>query len=196
MTGVLKKLAAKNLVNVFAPEGSRGNLLKWGENFCTRSSPRVDINENNGYFIIQFKKTIVHIKSYKMRSMKQETFPKSWNLFVSNDNSTWEPISYINEPLCKNDYIYTVENDCKDFCRESNDNTYSTNHTGFHYFVKFVMLENSYYQYNNEWQDRINLNGFELLGVITHDHYIYNSCKNKRYQLNLMFLVTITNSKN
>ena len=178
MIQILEKLARMNLVNVYAPNYS-DNLLKWGEEFYSRISPRLDLNENNGYFIINFKKTIVHINSYKMKSLKDHLFPKKWNLFVSNDNKTWEPISSIVVPLCQEKNIYQVPNDNKYYCSESDEFTFITNHTGFHYFVKFVMLENSYYA-NNRWDDDIVLSGFSLLGSYTFDHNNQLSCRNNR----------------
>ena len=190
MIQILKKLAQMNLVNVYATNDGN-KLLKWGENFQSRISPRLDLSEDNGYFIINFKKTIVHINSYKMKSLKDYLFPKKWNLFVSNDNTTWEPISSNVVPLCQEKDIYQVPNDDKFYCSEADEFSFRTNHTGFHYFVKFVMLENSYYA-NNRWDDDITLSGFSLLGSYTFDHNNQLSCRNNRNNgICMLFLISL-----
>jgi hypothetical protein len=131
-----------------------------------------------------------------MKANKDAVFPKKWSLFVSNDNSTWEPISDNNTPLCKEENIYTVETGEKKYCREEDVFTYSTNHSGFHYFVKFVMKENSYYSSNNAWQDSLSFTGFEMIGSFTRDSYIRLSCMNKRNAINLILITTLViNSK-
>jgi hypothetical protein len=164
MTQILRKLTPLNFVKVYNP-GETGDSLKWGEIFRTRITPRVSSDEDNGYFIVQFKKMIVHIDSYKMKSREDYLFPKKWSLYVSNDNLTWKSISENDDPLCKEDNIYAVPNDYKDYCSKSEEFTYSTNHSGFHYFVKFVMRENSYHSSNNNrWQDCLAFRGFELIG--------------------------------
>ena len=139
MTKILRTLSKSDSVKVHSP-GGYGNLLNWGEYFVTRSTARVDPNEDNGYFIVEFKKTIVHIDSYMMKAKEGGVFPKKWSLFVSNDNSTWEAIHDNTEPLCKEGNIDTVPTGEKYICNNADEFTYSTNHTGFHYFVKFVVF--------------------------------------------------------
>ena len=108
-------------------------------------------------------------------------FPKKWSFYVSNDNSTWEAIHYNEVPLCKEENIYTVSTGEKDHCRRKDVFTYSTNHTGFHYFVKMVMKENSYfYSRNNGWQDAMFINSFELIGSYARDYLMKCLCMNKR----------------
>ena len=193
MVGIIRNLATKNLVNVYTPPGE-GNILKYGEYYTSRAFPRKDETENNGFFIFHFKKSIVHIDSYKMKAVKGSTFPKKWKLYVSNDNTTWEQISSITKPLCKDENSFPVPDDCKDQCSKEDEEIYSTNHTGFHYFVKFVMIENSYYCGNKEWDDCIRLNGFELFGSFTRDHLIQHSCNKMKNMMSIIFLLSITNT--
>ena len=188
MVRILKKLGSKNLVNVYMPPG-RGNLLNWGEFFSTRQGPRTDISQNNGYFIIGFKKTTVHIDSYVIQALKDGLFPKKWNIYVSNNNLTWERISSITTPLCNTENIYPVPNCGKDYCRISEENTYPTNYKGFNYFVKFEMLSNSFY--GTSWQDDLCFTGFEIYGSFLYDHQYKCSCHNKK-RIHLMVSLIIS----
>ena len=153
MVKIFQGLSIEQIV----PDGTSGSLTEWNTSFKSGTNH----NSQRGFFILHFKNSRVHINSYKLKA-GDDVFPIQWNLTVSNDNRTWKAISEVNEPLCS-EQNWTSPDETKNFCKYFEEKTFPANHRGYHSYVKFTLIKNSYY-YNNSWKCYINLYGFELNG--------------------------------
>ena len=143
------------------------DILTYGKAYSSRNSETEEGLRNN--FTLMFKRAVVHIDSYDMRSPVSYVFPESWYLQVSNDNETWLNISVNDEPLCNKTFQPDYS---RIHCNGIQERRYETiNNAGYFSFVKFVLVKNSFLL-NKSWLDRIAFSGFELNG----DYYLKNDC--------------------
>ena len=149
MVKLIKKFLRINSIEAFVPSGSIGNVLEWGSLFTSRSSPKVLDSSYKGSFIIHFKHYFVHIDSYETRSNTIDVYPVKWNFSVSHDNSTWETISTSTDPFCSTENRVLVTNQNKYFCKINETKHFSTKYSGYDSFVKFDLIENSFYHSDN-----------------------------------------------
>ena len=148
--------------------GDIESVLKYGTYYSSRESTSEQGFRNN--FILMFKRAVVRIDSYDMRSPISAVFPMKWYLQVSNDNKTWLNISVNDEPLCKETFY---PNPSKKHCNGTQERRYDVlNSYGYFSFVKFVLIKNSIISSNEAWLDRIAFTGFELNG----DYYLKHDC--------------------
>ena len=177
MVKLINKFLHINSIEAFVPSGSLGNVLEWGSIYHSRTSTKSTDSSNKGSFIIHFKHYFVHIDSYETRANTVDVYPVKWTLFVSNDNSTWETISTSNDSFCSPEYSYKVTNSKnKYFCSINETKHFYTKYSGYDSFVKFDLIENSYYSDNN-WKDLISISGIEFNGRYISDKP--NLCKQR-----------------
>ena len=144
---IFPKLAIKQIV----PSDAYGSLLDFGTRFSTKE----------GYFTLFFQNFRINIKSYTLK-VGTDVFPIRWNLSVSNSNSVWTEVSSVNESLCSKEN-WVIQSSNKYFCSENEEKTFPVNHRGYYNYVRFDLIENSYYV-NYEWLKLINIYGFEING--------------------------------
>ena len=166
---------------VYSPYNLNENLLIWGSQYSSEFNKKID-NE----FTIFFQKVAIKVKSYKIMITNKDVYPIKWYLAVSNNNQTWKNISNVDEHFCKKENqesLYTASIKCKINETRTFD---TTDHQGYYQFVKFHLIENTYYETSDFWKKLIIIFGFKLYGNIFGQPT--NVCKK---HLSYAFLFTI-----
>ena len=175
-------------VNVYAP-GNSEVLLKYGNENRYYSYVNSEKTENKE-IIFHFPESPVNVKKIKIETAF-DVFPNKWEIQISRDNETYESLKQSNEPFCKKEY--TVDYFEKSYaCSIADENIFvvSRREDQHAYFVKFVMISNTYYDSSN-YANLITLFGFELIG----DLYIkFKPCsfQKKSFINHYLFIFVLT----
>ena len=190
MVKLIRTFHKRKLVEAFAHSESTCNILEWGTTFSSYYAHSYLESSPIDYVIIHFKHYFVHFNSYDTLASAGRIFPIRWVLSVSNDNSTWEAISESNDPVCSESNKYKVPNDNKYLCNNNDKKHYLTNQTGYASFVKFKLIENSYYN-SDGWKHAIVISGIEFNGYYVADKPFTCFIKHEKYFLSLLFATTV-----
>ena len=162
MNHIIGKILNRRLnVDVYTNNSYAYELLQWN----TRYTARPNVNDEKKFFsfIFYFKEASVNVQSYDIMTHNSNVFPTNWTISVSNDNVSWVLIDRKDEPLCSPEYFRLIGD--KYYCTFMETKYYQLKYPnkGYYQYVKFQMLENSYYGIHN-WHDTFAINGFELNG--------------------------------
>ena len=176
---------AQNLgykVNVYAPGNSEA-LLKYGTIYYSYVNDEKSYNKE---IVFHFPESPVNVKKLKV-TVREDIFVNNWEIKVSKDNETYETLKHSNEPFCKEKY--TVASGKRFGCSTKDTNIFNiSNREDQHaYFVKFVMISNTWNEAGGHYENLMTFLGFELIG----DLYVkYRMCAcQKKYQISKCFIL-------
>ena len=192
MVKLIKKFLQMKSIESFVPSGSRGNVLEWGSIYLSRLSLKSNDASDKGSFIIHFRHYFVHINSYETRSNTIDIYPVKWNLSVSNDNLTWEIISTSDDPFCSTANRVGYNSGKRYFCNVNETKQFSTKYSGYNSFVKFSLIENSFYVDDN-YKDLISISGIEFNGRYISDKP--KSCKTRFNERSFSLIILVLINK-
>ena len=127
-------------------------------------------NEENRYFIIDFKDNVVFIPSYGMRPYYSDHVPLEWKIYGSNDNQEWIEIDHKTGNLCEG-YMEFREDRFPDakFCMKYLEKFFDTDNPGYYHMIKVQQIgpnSGSLYESTKYAQSSFYLGAFEIYGEI------------------------------
>ena len=127
-------------------------------------------NEENQYFIIDFKEGVVSINGYGLRPFLHDHVPLEWKIFVSNDNSQWIQVDHKTENLCDGymDFRNSQYPDAN-FCMQYLEKFYDIDNIGYYHMIKMQQIglsSGSQYQSTKGDSKAFYLGAFEIYGEI------------------------------
>ena len=164
---LINRFLKSNQPIIVTGRNNANDFVQWVQFYTSlTSSDMVNSGLISSYpdIILYFPKTPVKISSYSMRTVKDDVYPTKWQLSGSIDKNNWEPLSSIKRSLC-NDSYKPIDNHNKLYCKKFEVNTFQISNPKdiYYYYLKFQLLENSYYK-DDPWKYALKTSGFEISG--------------------------------
>ena len=152
-------------INVSGP-GNVSNLLNWNTSY--RSFSDEEYNYINSYpeIVYRFPYNPILLKQYKILT-SDDVFPVEWTISISNDGDNYEIIDHQFNETCDPQNQYQISTNSRQIgCRIFQLNTFSIEQKAFYAkYIKFSLLNNSFYEENNRWRFLIHINGLDFDGL-------------------------------
>ena len=182
---IIQTFKLNNIQIYVSGPGNVKDLLNWNASYRSFSADEYGSINSYPEIVYQFPYNPILLKQYKILT-SHDVFPTEWKISISNDGNNYEIIDHQFNETCDPENQYHISNDIHQIgCRVFQFNTYSINQKAFFAkYIKFSLLNNSFYNENNRWRFLIHINGLDFDGLSS----ISTSLTYMTFKLKLAFL--------
>ena len=180
-----------NNIPIYVPgPGNVKDLLNWNASY--RSFSADDYGSINSYpeIVYQFPYNPILLKQYKILT-NHDVFPVEWTISISNDGDNYTIIDHQYKASCNTENQHVIADNPRQIgCSVFQLNTFSIDQKAYYAkYIKFSLLNNSFYQEDSLWRFLIHINGLDFDGLTSiSTNLVYMTFRLKLWSLSFILL--------